>query len=231
MQTCDRYPPITGAPRDLLKPNRRRSQRPENRSKGAVIPYFPLPSLLKLSWRESALSHTNGYSIAEILLVFGIIAGVLVGVWAMYTLLGNKVDAQTAIVEIQMIRDAAVQYRNLTNKYNYLDFPSSKIQLTPLASYLGQSGLADGQNIFGEQVHTYPSLPRNTNLDVSYGGVPSLDICRQILNNFGVVQDFPSIEAIDIHPGDTISGYIGSSWGDTGCERVGGSFTLSIIVD
>ena len=64
----------------------------------------------------------NGYSIAEILLVFGIIAGVLVGVWAMYTLLGDNSDVQAVIAEVQMLQSAAVTYKNAseTNSYSML---------------------------------------------------------------------------------------------------------------
>ena len=50
----------------------------------------PPPLLLNFLGEKSPLRHTNGYSIAEILLVFGIIAGVLIGVWAMYTLLAEQ---------------------------------------------------------------------------------------------------------------------------------------------
>ena len=53
----------------------------------------------------------NGYSIAEILLVFGIIAGVLVGMWAMYTLLADDADVKAAIADIRLIQHAAVQYK------------------------------------------------------------------------------------------------------------------------
>ena len=56
-------------------------------------------------------------------------------------------------------RGTSVQDRNFTgqNKYNFLNFPDSKIQFTLLASYLVQSGLADGrQNIFEDGSGRYP---------------------------------------------------------------------------
>ena len=83
----------------------------------------------------------NGYSIAEILLVFGIVADVLIGVWVMYT----KSNAQSAIAEIQMIKKAAHEYKyapGTQNKYTSAD-------MTALKPYLGQSGVVNGQNIFG----------------------------------------------------------------------------------
>ena len=102
----------------------------------------------------------------------------------------NKINRLAQYTVEVGIQSAAVQYRNFAgqNKYNFLDFPDSKIQLTPLASYLGQSGLADGQNIFGDGSGRYP-------------------------------------------PRDIISGYVGSSWGDTERGRIGSSSTLSVIID
>ncbi len=95
----------------------------------------------------------NGYSIAEILLVFGIIAGVLIGVWAMYTMLGDKSDAQTAIAEIQMIKKAAHEYKYAPGKQNKY----AGATMAALKPYLGQSGLANGQNIFGTEITATPS--------------------------------------------------------------------------
>ena len=76
----------------------RAQHRPEDRKRRENIssPYKQM-----LPWRESVPGRTNGYSIAEILLVFGIIAGVLVGVWAMYVMLGDEVDAKAVVTEIQ----------------------------------------------------------------------------------------------------------------------------------
>ncbi len=94
----------------------------------------------------------TGYSIAEILLVFGIIAGVLIGVWAMYTMLGDKSDSQTAIAEIQMIKKAAHEYKYAPGKQNKYGGAS----MAALKPYLGQSGVANGQNIFGTAITATP---------------------------------------------------------------------------
>ena len=89
-----------------------------------------LKNVLKFSaaqtpWRESVPGRTNGYSIAELLLVFGIIAGVLVGVWAIYVMLGDEVDAQAVVTEIGMLRQAATDYKKAGNgAYNPADFPA-----------------------------------------------------------------------------------------------------------
>ena len=123
MQICDGYSQ-SSAPRELLKPNRRRSQHPETEDKeGRILcslPPPPPPPLLNFLGEKPPLRHTNGYSIAEILLVFGIIAGVLIGVWAMYTMLADEVDVKAAVAEIQIIREAAVQFKthNGNGKYN-----------------------------------------------------------------------------------------------------------------
>ena len=154
MQIHDRYSQ-SGAPRERLKPNGRRSQHPENRSKGSqsIIPYKLPQPLLKLPWRESALSHTNGYSIAEILLVFGIIAGVLVTVWAMYTMLADEVGWKNSVAEVQMLRQAARQYKHSAKDGTYAD-----VSMAGLAPYLGQGGSSDEYiNVHGAKVIVYAS--------------------------------------------------------------------------
>ncbi len=130
----------------------------------------------------------NGYSIAEIWLVFGIIAGVLIGVWAMYTMLGDKTDAQSAVAEIHMLVQAAYEYKyapGQKNKYGGAN-------MAKLKPYLGLSGIANGQNIFGAAITVTPHTS-NTNLKVAYPGVRDLDICRQILNQFGQVKDVQEV--------------------------------------
>ena len=71
----------------------------------------------------------------------------------------NKINRLTQCAVEVGVQSAAVQDRNFTgqNKYNFLNFPDSKIQFTLLASYLVQSGLADGrQNIFEDGSGRYP---------------------------------------------------------------------------
>ena len=94
---------------------------PENRRKEGYYALCPPPPppLLNFLGEKPPLRHTNGYSIAEILLVFGIIAGVLIGVWAMYTLLGDHSDVQAVVAEIQIVREAAVTYKNAAGTNNY----------------------------------------------------------------------------------------------------------------
>ena len=180
----------------------------------------------------------TGYSIAEILLVFGIIAGVLIGVWAMYTMLGDKSDAQTAIAEIQMIKKAAHEYKYAPGKKNKYDGAT----MDALKPYLGQSGVASGQNIFGTTITVTPA-GSDRDLQVVYEGVRDIDICRQILNQFGQVQGraaktdamgaVTKEAGIYIEAGKTISGYVGGSDDTkTGCEPVtGGTFKLNVLVD
>ncbi len=175
----------------------------------------------------------NGYSIAEILLVFGIITGVLIGVWAMYTMLAEESAARTVIAEIEMIRSAAVQYKHTTGENKYLSLSSRWLNQSPLVRYLGQSGLADGRNVFGELISIYLTFPVN-DLVIAYSGVPSFSICRKVLSRFGVVTDFPGYEAIDILPGDAISGYKGSARAETSCERETRGlrrYTITITID
>ena len=62
----------------------------------------------------------NGYSIAEILLVFGIIAGLLIGVWAMYTMLEEDAEVKRTVASVQMLREAATTYR-FTNNNQYTE--------------------------------------------------------------------------------------------------------------
>ena len=238
MQVCNRYCQ-SSVPRDVKA--KREAQTAIKRREGESILYsIPPPPpllLLKLPWRESALIRTNGYSIAEILLVFGIIAGVLIGVWAMYTMLGDKSDAQTAIAEIQMLKKAAHEYKYAPGKQNKYDGAT----MASLKPYLGQSGLANGQNIFGTAVTFIPGN-NNRDLDVVYYGVRDLDICRQILNQFGQVEDVEEernsqnkvTQNADtyIEAGNTVSGFVGGTNGSTtGCQPQGGTYRLNIRID
>ena len=176
----------------------------------------------------------NGYSIAEILLVFGIIAGVLIGVWAMYTLLGDKADAQAAIAEVQMLKKAAHKYKYAPGRENKY----TGVTIAELKPYLGQSGIANGQNIFGTAITVAPGNS-DRDLQVTYPGVRDLDICRQILNQFGQVKDkmttvmMVTTTTLQIEAGSTISGYVGGDDTETGCTRntINSTHDLNILID
>ena len=125
--------------------------------------------------------------------MFGIIAGVLIGVWAMYTMLAEETDVKTAVAEIQLIRDAAVQFKHNDGGGEY-----NGMTLATFGSYLGD-GLAqqagdlpfddDGvllTNIFGDTI-----ILENTfggNLQLKSHGIPNMYVCKRILEHFGEVQ-------------------------------------------
>ena len=164
----------------------------------------------------------NGYSIAEILLVFGIIAGVLVGVWAMYTLLGDNSDVQAAIAEVQMLQSAAVTYKNASGTNNY-----STLQPLALTEryHLGTEALLRGERLVrrteyfrgaGWSIYLEP-YPAGEDLVIEYAGIPSIEICKRVLERFGEVTEV-SAEEFKIEAGKTISGYVGGEYFDTGCE-------------
>ena len=205
--------------------NRKQSTHPlwkaEERQDTMLSTPPPPPPLLNFLGEKPPLRHTNGYSIAEILLVFGIIAGVLIGVWAMYTMLAEKTDVKAAVTEIQMLQNAAITYKNHSGTNNYSTLAPLALMgsvLPALRPYLGGSGLADGQNIFGESIDVYiEPYPTGENLVVDYLGVTDMDICRQILEHFGEVTEV-SAEEFKIEPGKTISGYVGGEFYNTGCE-------------
>ncbi len=155
-------------------------------------------------------AHTNnGYSIAEILLVFGIIAGVLIGVWAMYTMLSDESEAQMAITEIQMLQRAAVDYKTGSSTNSYTAIGSDGFEA--LKPYLGQSGLRDGQNIFSEVIELSSSSSYVTHLTAKYPGIPRMDICRKIINHFGEVGSTGqgASEQFYVVSGKTLAGYVG----------------------
>ena len=180
----------------------------------------------------------NGYSIAEILLVFGIIAGVLIGVWAMYTLLGDKADSQAAIAEVHMLKKAAHEYKYAPGRQNKY----TEVTMAGLKPYLGQSGVANGQNIFGTAITITPENS-DRDLRVTYPGVRDLDVCRQILNQFGQVKDKMTMmmmgmmmttnTTLQIEAGNTISGYVGGDDTDTGCTKdtANSTYNLHILID
>ncbi len=173
--------------------------------------------------------HKNGYSIAEILLVFGIIAGVLVGVWAMYTMLAEEADVKTAVAEILLIREAAVQFKtnNGGGKYHFVNIGT----ISAFKGYLGTLG--DGlQNIsqrgfeitntFGDILtlrNVKSGMPIYQNIYVRSRGIPTLETCRRMLERFGEVEESSGNEYY-IPAGKAISGYRGGpDFNHSGCFR------------
>ena len=127
--------------------------------------------------------------------MFGIIAGVLVTVWAMYTMLSEEADVKTAVAEIRVIREAAVQFRKNNGDGTY-----NNMTLATIGSYLGDgiAQVADDpprgvilSNAFGHDVYLISDAHTGFyggNLQLSYHGIPNLDVCRQILERFGEVK-------------------------------------------
>ncbi len=181
--------------------------------------------------RYSFQYRRNGYSLAEIMLVFGIIAIILTSVWTTYAVLTNEVDALVAIAEIQLIRKAANDYKNVpTQQSTYMNIGTDLSNLEP---YLGQNTLSGSVNIFGGTVaieavtYIYTPARNNLDLDVIYPRIPSKDICWQILEYFGGdVMEATYKPWIYISEGKTISGYIANGYGSiitdptAGCKRI-----------
>ena len=153
----------------------------------------------------------------------------------MYTMLGDEVDEQKAVAEIQMLRDAAVRYKSAPgngNNYATLESAYGWPYNAALKPYLGKSGLGDGINVFGGPVDLYiVPYPDGNDLVVEYYDVPNSSICVNILNRFGKVTDNGD-GTYQISPGDTITGYVGGNHYDTGCEIVNdGTWLLVIHID
>ena len=203
----------------------------------------------KLPWRESALSRTNGYSIAEILLVFGIIAGVLIGVWAMYTMLSEEADVKAAVAEIQIIREAAVQFKTHDGNGTY-----NNMTLATFGSYLGDGVDQDSDynpygvvlnNTFGDYVFLFsdsfsPANGGGGDIYMTSHGLPNMNICRQILEHFGEVQAIDSIgeggvSSTNYHipVGKSIFGYVSSTGAGSGCahDSYSGRVILTLYID
>ncbi len=189
-----------------------------NRRRGAVA--IILSSLFfYLGGKRARYRETNGYSIAEILLVFGIIAGVLVGVWAIYTVLSDEVDTQALVNDVLLLRDAAIQFRNAggTNSYKHLsDYPYPSADA--LKPYLGQGSLRDGVNIFGGEIIFYTWDPNDRDLGVLFTEIPTIDLCVSALKHFGEVIDHYD-DSYSIAPENTIPGFVGGNWESMGCEK------------
>lgn len=178
--------------------------------------------LLEILGRYSFQCRRNGYTLAEIMLVFGIAAIILTSVWATYDVLTDEVDALAAIAEIQLIRKAANDYRNAPAHLNtYMNIGTDLSNLKP---YLGQNTLLDSVNIFGGTV-AIAAVPDNLDLDVTYPYVPSGNICWQILEYFGGGVKKASAKPWIYIDGEAISGYIAngiSTMTDptAGCKKI-----------
>ena len=186
----------------------------------------------------------NGYSIAEILLVFGIIAGVLFGVWAMYTLLADDADAKAVVAEILLIQGAAVQYKQASSASKYLNIGS--VNDSGITPYLGD-GIRTKTNInmftgsseviintFGDEISLIP-LNSGEDLALAYGRTPSMNVCLKALQRFGNIQKVLSGRKVDynIPPGETVSGFVGhTSVQNSGCGILpNGQARLVLTID
>ena len=149
--------------------------------------------------------------------MFGIIAGVLIGVWAMYTMLSDEADAQALVRDIQMLQEAAVQFKSAggTNTYEHLrDYDSPYTDA--LKPYLGQNSLADGVHVFGGNLNLGP-LAHNRDLAAVFLNIPNIDLCIRALSHLGTVTD-DGYDTYSIAKGDTIRGFVGGFYWDMGCE-------------
>ena len=183
--------------------------------------------------------------------MFGIIAGVLVGVWAMYTMLADESDTKSAIAEIEMIQSAAVQFRSLPENGN--GYPPYTTSMARIAPYLGEGLGVNGRygtNIFGGFVtlgpvrtRSLPSLYHPFTL-LTYFEVRNMDLCVKILKHFGEVEPFrrPPRRPGDppgaltgsymIPEGKATYGYVGGrSPRESGCEESSNGATLNLLID
>ncbi len=126
--------------------------------------------------------------------MFGIIAGVLIGVWAMFTVLSDDADVKAATADIQLIQSAAVQYKqaNPNNGYRNLGSVNDGGIDPYLGDGLGVETLFGNfkvlTNTFGGTVYITPASS-GEDLLVLYGEVPSVNVCLKILQRFGDVEE------------------------------------------
>ena len=170
--------------------------------------------------------------------MFGIIAGVLIGVWAMYTMLSDQSDASVAIAEIQLLTSAGQQYK-ANNAISNTYWNVNHAQLMP---YLGEGMqgvdvLGEGSNVFGGRIRVYPDFRSGAaNMKVEYHGIRSIGICKRILENFGEVEEVPFLQNTTnyvIPAGKTITGYVGSQLlfpRDMGCEMQHPNLPIALYV-
>ena len=141
--------------------------------------------------------------------MFGIIAGVLIGVWAMYTMLSEDQDVKNVIAEIQVIREAAVQWKVANgNQWRGADWdpdnpyaPSNHVRLERIAPYANKAikyasethyaGTpyeetdVQGFNIFGGLVSIGPYVD---NARLYYAPLKDMRICARVLSHFGEIE-------------------------------------------
>ena len=186
--------------------------------------------------RNIRASQSNGYSIAEILLVFGIIAGVLIGVWAMYTMLSDESEIKTTIAEVEIIKDALHEYRNAGGNYATLrrldptsDNTYGQFGQIGLGPYLPINFGSDARNILGGQIN-FRNL--GNNMMMTYSGFSSYEKCRRVLEHFGeIIED--DHHGSSIVDGTTIYGFTTATGAPPGCTRApytDRSYPLTIII-
>lgn len=174
--------------------------------------------------RNNIRMRPNGYSIAEILLVFGIIAGVLVGVWAMYSMLSSESDAKKIVTEIQLVRAAVQEYRTTGGAFE--DLPGNFESLQP---YVG-AGLEKGVNGLGHGLVLGPGFPNPFNsaagavtVALFYPGIADFSLCAKALQHFGQIRTISreGRKVAYLVAGTTVSGYLGGGTNynnaDAGC--------------
>ena len=149
--------------------------------------------------------------------MFGIIAGVLVSIWAMYTMLGDESDTKMIVTEIQLIRAAVQEYRTAGGAL--ADLPGNFESLQP---YVG-AGFDDSLNGLGYPITLrdgFPSPsgnPNDDNMSVAlvYYGVTDYALCVKVLQHFGEIHGNPTANkrtgTVQLEAGKTISGYVGSA--------------------
>ncbi len=170
--------------------------------------------------------------------MFGIIAGVLIGVWAMYTMLSEDAGTKRSVAEVWMIKEATRAYKAANgNSYNGIGTGKG---ITP---YLGQSPLsqADARGILtnhiGSPALLFPSQSAPGHAHLVYSGLLSYQACTQVLKSFGEVDelshDCGGTPIQYIPAGQTFSGFIGGNdeWG-SGCTCDSrGQASLILIIE
>ena len=139
--------------------------------------------------------------------MFGIIAGVLIGVWAMYTVLSEDVETQSIIAEIQIIREAAVQWKatngnmwsNPVNRYSTNDvrldkiapYASKAISFTSATYWQGTPDeyiYVEGVSVQGGPLHILPHRGGNARLFYSPSAFKDVESCARVLQRFGEIE-------------------------------------------
>ena len=177
--------------------------------------------------------------------MFGIIAGVLVGVWAIYTMLAEEMNVKMAVAEIQLVREAAVQFKNNNGNGKY-----NGMTLATFGPYLGDGigllrdnspyGITIG-NTFGSSIDLTSDRYRGGGRDggdiyMTYRDIPNMNICRQVLERFGEVTELTQYGETGyyIPVGKTIFGYVGgANYYAAGClkDNYSGLVSLQLYID